>query len=172
MEWSKNALQELEQVPRFVRSMAKSAIEKFAREQGCTEVTVENVLAVKDKYFGMLDKSKDKAGKSTKVAVVRCSQVSETCAGVGCLKAWNRRQLNFSGYGPDDELIGFFTCGGCSGRRAHRLLKKLRENYDLDVVHLSSCMLFEGDYPKCPFKELIKRSAEGLGLTVVEGTHH
>lgn len=108
----------------------------------------------------------------TRVAVVRCDIVSEVCAGVGCLKAWETRTRFFDDYGPDAELVGFFTCGGCSGRRVHRLVKRLKEKHNLDVVHLSSCMLFDGDYPKCPFKGQMIGSIKGMGVRVVEGTHH
>ncbi|MDA8234554.1 MAG: CGGC domain-containing protein [Clostridia bacterium] len=106
------------------------------------------------------------------MAIVRCNTVSEVCPGVGCLRAFNNRKLHFEEYGPDAELIGFFTCGGCSGRRVSRLVEKLKENYDLDVVHLSSCMLMDGDYPKCPFKNHIKQAIEMKNVKVVEGTHH
>ncbi len=172
MNWSTEALKELEKVPAFVRSMAKGAVEKYAREQGAQQVELVAVQAVKAKYFGAVDKSSVETVKTTKVAIVRCDIVSETCPGVGCLSAWNKRQIKFEQYGEDAELIGFFTCGGCSGRRVHRLVKRLKEDFDLDVVHLSSCMLFDGDYPKCPFKELIKKSIEAKNIKVVEGTHH
>ncbi len=171
MEWSKEALTELDSVPRFVRGMAKSAVEKAAREQGLTSVTLEVVRETKEKYFSLLGKEKEGAAKTTKIAVVRCDTVSEVCPGVGCLKAFKHRKLNFAEYGPDTELIGFFTCGGCSGRRVSRLVEKLLD-YDLDIVHLSSCMLMDGDYPKCLFKNRIKQTIEQKGVQVVEGTHH
>ncbi|MFZ3170577.1 MAG: CGGC domain-containing protein [Carboxydocellales bacterium] len=170
MDWTTEAQAELDNVPAFVRSMAKGGVEKHVRVQGKTRVDVDDVRAVKDKYFGMINNKT--TAKTTKVAIVRCDIVSETCPGVGCLKAWHNRRINFEQYGPEAELIGFFTCGGCSGRRVHRLAKKLKENYELDVVHLASCMLFDDDYPKCPFKELIKKSIEAKDVQVVEGTHH
>lgn len=43
----------------------------------------------------------------TKIAVVRCDIVSETCPGVGCFKAFNKRKVYFSEYG-DAEIVGFF----------------------------------------------------------------
>ncbi len=68
-------------------------------------------------------------------------------------------------------MIGYFTCGGCSGRRVSRLVDKLVD-HGLDVVHLSSCMLLEGEYPKCPHQKQIKSNIEAKGIRVVEGTHH
>lgn len=170
MEWTGEAQAELEKVPRFVRKMAKSAVEKAAREKGLETVTPDVVLETKEKYFSLVGK-KEGDKKTTRIAVVRCETVSEVCPGVGCLKAFHHRKLNFSDYGPDTELIGFFTCGGCSGRRVSRLVEKLLD-HDLDVVHLSSCMMMEDEYPKCPFKNQIKRTIEEKGVKVVEGTHH
>lgn len=172
MEWSPEALAELEKVPAFVRKMAQKAVEKAAKSNGDEIVSREVVLATKEKYFSLVGKESDKENKPTRIAVVRCNITSETCPGVGCLKAFNARKLNFSEYGPDTEMIGFFTCGGCSGRRTARLVEKLLD-HGLDIVHLSSCMCMdEEDYPKCPFKNQIKKSIEAKGVKVVEGTHH
>ncbi len=171
MKWTDEALQEIEKVPGFVRKMAKSAVEKLAKERNSEEVTVEMVQETKEKYFSIVGK-KDGEKKTTKIAVVRCNIVSEVCPGVGCLRAFNSRKVHFEQYGPDTELIGFFTCGGCSGRRVSRLVDKLTK-YELDVLHLSSCMCMDmEDYQKCPFKAQIKKVVESKGVKVVEGTHH
>lgn len=172
MKWTEEALREMEKVPGFVRKMAKSAVEKLAREKSVDEITVDLVQETKDKYFSMVSGKNKEEKKTTKVAVVRCNIVSEVCPGVGCLRAFNNRKVHFEQYGPDTELIGFFTCGGCSGRRVSRLVEKLK-NYDLDVLHLSSCMCMDlEDYQKCPFKNQIKKVVEAKGVKVVEGTHH
>jgi len=152
--------------------MARKSVEKAAREAGTDMVTPDIVLKTKEKYFSLVGKEPDNREKSVKIAVVRCHTVAEVCPGVGCLKAFTHRKLNFSEYGPDTELIGFFTCGGCSGRRVSRLVEKLLD-HGLDVVHLSSCMCMdEEDYPRCPFKNQIRKAVEGKGVKVVEGTHH
>ena len=172
MEWTPEASAELEKVPRFVRHMAKRAVEKAAKETGTDKVTPQIVITTKEKYFSLIGKEPDSTKKTTRIAVVRCNTVSEVCPGVGCLKAFAHRKLNFEEYGPDTELIGFFTCGGCSGRRVSRLVEKLLD-HGLDVVHLSSCMCMEDDdYPKCPFKAQIRKTIEAKGVRVVEGTHH
>lgn len=172
MQWRSDASAELEKVPRFVRNMAKRAVEKAAREAGIDIITPELVLQTKEKYFSLLGKDKDETKKTTKIAVVRCHTVAEVCPGVGCLKAFTHRRLNFQEYGETAELIGFFTCGGCSGRRVSRLVEKLLD-HGLDIVHLSSCMCMEdADYPKCPFKNQIRMAVEAKGVKVVEGTHH
>ncbi|MDO9098656.1 MAG: CGGC domain-containing protein, partial [Candidatus Methanoperedens sp.] len=71
--------------------------------------------------------------KTTKIAVVRCDIVSETCPGIACFKAFNKRKAHFEGYGKDAEIIGFFTCGGCPGRRVFRLVDSLLK-HGVDVV--------------------------------------
>jgi predicted metal-binding protein len=108
---------------------------------------------------------------SRKIAVVRCEIVSEACPGVGCFKAFNERKSQFELYGKDAEMIAFFTCGGCSGRRVYRLVNALKK-HGLDTVHLSSCMLMEDTYPKCPHLDSIKKTIQDAGIKVVEGTHH
>lgn len=109
--------------------------------------------------------------KPVKVAVVRCDIVSEACPGVGCFKAFNERKSHFKAYGEEAQIIAFFTCGGCSGRRVYRLLKALK-SHDLDVVHLSSCMLMQDSYPKCPNLDAIRKTIQDAGIKIVEGTHH
>ena len=50
--WTPEALERLERVPSFVRSMAKTSIEEFARENGHTEITTE-VMDTARGNFGM-----------------------------------------------------------------------------------------------------------------------
>ena len=71
----------------------------------------------------------------------------------------------------DTQIIAFFTCGGCSGRRVYRLVNALKK-HGLDAVHLSSCMLMEDTYPKCPNLDSIKKTIQDAGIEIVEGTHH
>jgi predicted metal-binding protein len=108
---------------------------------------------------------------SKKIAVVRCDTISEACPGVGCFKAFNERKSHFEAYDKNTQIIAFFTCGGCSGRRVYRLVNTLKKHC-LDVVHLSSCMLMEDTYPKCPNLDSIRKTIKDAGIEVVEGTHH
>jgi predicted metal-binding protein len=171
LQWTEEALQEIEKVPFFVRKMAKKAVESEVTKTGRTEITIEDVRTAREKYIKFAEGDRESGKKSTKIAVVRCETVSEVCPGVACFKAFNQRKLAFKEYGPNTEMIGFFTCGGCSGRRVSRLVDKLVK-HGLDVVHLSSCMLLDGDYPSCPHRDQIKQSIEKKGIRVVEGTHH
>ncbi len=45
--------------------------------------------------------------KPTKIAVVRCDVVSETCPGVGCFKAFNERKSHFETYDEDTQRSPF-----------------------------------------------------------------
>ncbi len=170
MEWKSDAEKELEKVPEHVRKMAKMGIETSVEKKGKNVVTIEDVIEAAQRYGALLEKD-EQDKKSTKIAIVRCDIVSETCPGVACFKSFNRRKVHFSEYGPDTEIIGFFTCGGCPGRRIFRLVDSLQK-HGLDVIHLSSCMLMEGGYPRCPHIDEIRQMLLKKGVKVVEGTHH
>ncbi|WP_370575732.1 CGGC domain-containing protein [Methanomethylovorans sp.] len=94
--------------------------------------------------------------------MVRCDIVSEACPGVGCFKASNMRTAHFRDYDRHAEMIAFFTCGGCSGRRVQRLVKSLLK-HGVDVIHLSSCMQMD-NYPKCPHIEEIKKTITNANI--------
>lgn len=167
MDWDSDALKELEIVPEHVREMAKYGVEEIARKKGRTRVTVEDVKEGWQRYGSQFRKE----DKATNIAVVRCEVVAEVCPGVGCLRAFFDRKELFEGYDENTKLLGFFTCGGCPGRRVFRLVNSLKR-YGVSVVHLSSCVLMAETFPKCPHKEEMKQTIENLGVKVVEGTHH
>ena len=50
--WTTKALERLERIPEFVRPMARTGIEKFARERGLAEVD-ESLLDQAKDFFGM-----------------------------------------------------------------------------------------------------------------------
>jgi hypothetical protein len=50
--WTSAALERLQKIPDFVRSMARSGIEKYAQENGLAEID-EAVLDTAKDYFGM-----------------------------------------------------------------------------------------------------------------------
>jgi hypothetical protein len=52
LPWSGKALERLERVPEFVRSMARTGIERYARDNGFREVD-EQVLDQAKSFFGM-----------------------------------------------------------------------------------------------------------------------
>ena len=170
MEWKADAIKELEKVPENVRSMAKMGIETAVEKKGKNIVTLQDVNEAAAQFRAIMG-NREKEAKSTKIAVVRCDIVSETCPGVACFKAFNKRKVHFEQYGDDAQIIGFFTCGGCPGRRIFRLVDSLLK-HDINVIHLSSCMLLEKSYAKCPHIEEIKQMIINKGVKIVEGTHH
>lgn len=105
-----------------------------------------------------------------RIAVVRCDTVSEACPGVGCFMAFNNKKSHFERYEGNVEMMGFFTCGGCSGRRIYRLVNSLKK-HKVDIIHMSSCMFME-NYPECPHIDSIQKTIEDAGIEVVKGTHH
>lgn len=167
MEWETEATKELEKVPAHVRSMAKMGIEMSVEKQGKSIVTLADVREAESQFRVLMKKDE----KKTRIAVVRCNIVSEVCPGVACFNAFNKRKVHFEEYGTDAEIIGFFTCGGCPGRRVFRLVDNLLK-HDIDVIHISSCMLMEKSYSKCPHIVDIKEMITRKGVKVVEGTHH
>ena len=170
MEWKADAIKELEKVPENVRNMAKMGIETAVEKKGKNIVTLQDVNEAAAQFRAIMG-NREKEEKSTKIAVVRCDIVSETCPGVACFKAFNKRKVHFEQYGDDAQIIGFFTCGGCPGRRIFRLVDSLLK-HDINVIHLSSCMLLEKSYAKCPHIEEIKQMITDKGVKIVEGTHH
>lgn len=167
MDWEPEASKELEKIPEHVRKMAKMGIETSVEKKGKTAVTLQDVKETAERFRSLMEKDE----KTTKIAIIRCDIVSETCPGVACFKAFNKRKVHFSQYGKDAEIVGFFTCGGCPGRRVFRLMDSLMK-HGVDVFHLSSCMLMEMGYPKCPHIDEIKHMILKKGVKIVEGTHH
>jgi len=167
MDWEPEASKELEKIPEHVRKMAKMGIETSVEKKGKNTVTLQDVREAAERFGALMEKDE----KTIKIAVVRCDIVSETCPGVACFRAFNKRKVHFSQYGRDAEIVGFFTCGGCPGRRVFRLVDSLMK-HGVDVIHLSSCMLMEMGYPKCPHIDEIKQMILKKGVKIVEGTHH
>lgn len=142
-----------------------------ADAKGDKEVTVEDIHDSRQNSIAFAEDDGARDKKPTRIAVVRCETVSEVCPGVACFKAFNHRKQSFKPYDQDAEIIGYFTCGGCPGRRVSRLVDSLKK-HGLDVVHLSSCMKLSGNYPPCPHYDEIRKNIESKGIEVVDGTHH
>lgn len=173
MEWKKEAEEKMQNVPRAVRGMAKKAIEKMAKKRDKEKIDAELVNKAKKKYLGKKEDSEEK--EKTKIAIVRCEKTAEVCPGIGCMNAFQDKRVKFEDYDEDARLVGFFTCGGCPGRRIGRLLDNLEKHEERpDLVHLRSCMLYdkEQNYVKCPNIGLIKNMLKSKNYEIKEGTHH
>lgn len=108
--------------------------------------------------------------KKKRVAIVRCDRTEESCPGTSCLTSFSDRLHTFKEYGEDAELVGFFSCGGCPGRRIFRLIRSLKEEGGVDVIHVASCILKETPFPKCTHKGDIINSIKNLGVEVILGS--
>jgi len=118
-------------------------------------------------FRALMRKTKDHQDSRCQIDIV-----SEVCPGVACFNAFNKRKIHFSEYGKDAEMIGFFRVRrNVPGRRVFRLVDSLLK-HNVDVIHLSSCMLMEKSYSKCPHLEDIKQMITRKGVKIVEGTHH
>ena len=53
-----------------------------------------------------------------KVGILRCMQTEDYCPGTTDLKVLRERKGAFSGAEEPLELVGFVSCGGCSGKKA------------------------------------------------------
>ncbi|QGT99675.1 hypothetical protein SYNTR_1082 [Candidatus Syntrophocurvum alkaliphilum] len=171
MYWEEDALKELKKVPAMFRGIAKKAVENAAYSEGKNNITAEDVTKSRENYLKFAEKSVENKENKTRIAVVRCETVSEVCPGTACFKAFNMREQAFKEYENDVEIIGFITCGGCPGRRISRLVNSLKK-FGLDAIHLSSCMLLDGNYPKCPHIDEINEMLKSKEIRIIKGTHH
>lgn len=105
-----------------------------------------------------------------RVAIVRCDRTQESCPGTSCLTSFMEKKHTFKKYDNDSILVGFFSCGGCPGRRIFRLIKNLKEEIGVDVIHMASCVLKETPFPKCLHKRDIIKSIKNMGVDVVLGS--
>ncbi len=173
MEWDEAALKELEKIPKSVRERARNSVNQKVKEKGKDRVSLEDVLEHFEEYISFILPDK-KQKQSPRIAIVRCERISEACPGTACILSWQARKVKFKEYGKDAKLVGFFTCGGCPGRRISRLLDSLMKSVKVDVVHLSSCCVSDAYAGGliCPHKKEIAEMIKRKGIKVVEGTHH
>ena len=116
-----------------------------------------------------------------KVAVLRCLQTSASCAGAGCLRAFNEKTGAFAVYGEQPlQLMAVWTCNGCGNNRLENqegIEKKIArmQTLEVDVVHLSGCTKkknAEGERVRCPHITKIAEKLQELGIAIADGTHH
>ena len=109
-----------------------------------------------------------------KILIVGCrNTMNEICVGCSrCLVAFNRRAGFFESYGPDAQVIGLLSCGGCPGQGVvMRLIQMNLWNKPLDErpthIHIGPCLGVH-----CPHAdEIVTKIQVKSGLPVVEGTH-
>lgn len=109
-----------------------------------------------------------------KILIIGCKHIgNEICIGCSrCMVAFNRREGEFAAYGPDAQLIGILSCGGCPGsgvvvRMAQMKLWNAPMKEIPTKIHIGPCMLHN-----CPNREtLIPKIKAKAGVEVIEGGH-
>jgi predicted metal-binding protein len=95
------------------------------------------------------------------------------CPGTTDFKVARDGALAFENTGPV-EIIGFLSCGGCSGKKAVTRAKMLVDR-GAEIIALASCMK-KGNpigFP-CPHFQTIKEAVEkkvGPSVKVIDWTH-
>jgi len=103
-----------------------------------------------------------------KIAIIRCDENSERCAGWNCFPAMANKTGKFEGY-DKIELVGFDTCGGCGHGKADKIVKKAKilQQHGAEVIHLGNCIAAD-----CPSKDIyIKELKKRLKIPIIERTH-
>lgn len=123
-----------------------------------------------------------------RIGILSCRNAGQVCAGVGCLRAFFRRESAFSAYGEEPlELVAFLHCNGCEGVEDQGpfdhgifpplasepgLLEKLDrlQQEQVDVVHLGICC-WNRQGEECPAIIELSRELQRRNIAVVKGTH-
>lgn len=115
-----------------------------------------------------------------KIAVLRCLKTSASCAGSGCLRAFNERTQAFGRYrGEEVQLGAVWTCNGCGDsllENQEGLRKKIERMKKMGIcaLHLAKCTKKaddSGEKRRCPVIQAIADELAGAGIEIVDGTH-
>lgn len=108
-----------------------------------------------------------------KVGIIRCELTEDICPGTTDFKIAQEGTLAFEKTGPV-EIIGFVSCGGCSGKKAVTRAKVMIER-GAEAIVFASCMK-KGKplgFP-CPHFAAIKEAVEkniGAETKIIDWTH-
>lgn len=108
-----------------------------------------------------------------KCGIIRCQLTEDMCPGTTDFKVTREGTLAFEETGPV-EIVGFLSCGGCSGKKAVTRAKMLVER-GAEIIAFASCMR-KGNpigFP-CPHFQPIKEAVEkkvGPSVKIIDWTH-
>jgi len=108
-----------------------------------------------------------------KVGIIRCQLTEDMCPGSTDFKVAREGSLAFEETGPV-EIIGFTSCGGCSGKKAVTRAKMMVDR-GAEAIVFASCM--KNGNPighPCPHFDVIKGAVEkklGLETKIIDWTH-
>jgi len=110
---------------------------------------------------------------SMKVGIIRCQLTEDMCPGSTDFKVAREGTLAFAETGPV-EIIGFLSCGGCSGKKAVTRARMMVDR-GAEAIVFASCMKNGNPigYP-CPHFAAIKGAVEkklGDETKIIDWTH-
>jgi len=108
-----------------------------------------------------------------KVGIIRCQLTEDMCPGSTDFKVAREGTLAFAETGPV-EIIGFLSCGGCSGKKAVTRAKMMVDR-GAEAIVFASCIKNGSPigYP-CPHFAAIKDAVEkkmGSETKIIDWTH-
>lgn len=108
-----------------------------------------------------------------KVGMIRCQQTEDYCPGTADFKVAAEGKMAFADTGPV-EIVGYVSCGGCPGKRAHGRAKTMVKR-GADAIVLTSCLQHGNPigFP-CPHYKQIKDSVKkaiGPDINLIDWTH-
>jgi len=108
-----------------------------------------------------------------KVGIIRCQLTEDMCPGSTDFKVAKEGTFAFQETGPV-EIVGFLSCGGCSGKKAVTRAKMMVDR-GAEAIVFASCMKNGNPigYP-CPHFDAIKGAVEkrlGDDIKIINWTH-
>lgn len=108
-----------------------------------------------------------------KVGIIRCQLTEDMCPGSTDFKVAKEGTMAFEETGPV-EIVGFLSCGGCSGKKAVTRAKMMVDR-GAEAIVFASCMKNGNPigYP-CPHFAAIKGAVEkrlGADTKIIDWTH-
>jgi len=107
-----------------------------------------------------------------KAGIIRCQQTEDMCPGTTDFKAASTGKYAFENFGPV-EIVGFVSCGGCSGKRAVARAAMLRDR-GAEIIFLASCIKKGSPIGMpCPHYEAMKTAIEKKleSIPLIDWTH-
>ncbi len=107
------------------------------------------------------------------VGIIRCQLTEDICPGSTDFKIASEGTRAFEETGPV-EIIGFLSCGGCSGKKSVTRAKMMVDR-GAGAIVFASCMKNGNPigFP-CPHFAAIKEAVEkklGPGIRIIDWTH-
>ena len=107
------------------------------------------------------------------VGMIRCQQTEHLCPGTTDFKYVSKGMGAFKETGPV-EIVGFISCGGCSGNNAVARTKEMVKR-GAEAIVFTSCMSRGNPIGYvCPHYEAIKEAViRGIGpeIKIIDYTH-